>query len=39
VERTIAQKFVIGAVRLSAMRLAYINAGLGNAEKEPSWEI
>jgi hypothetical protein len=39
VERAIAQNFVIGAVRLSAMRLAYINVGLEKAEKEPGWEI
>jgi len=39
VERTIAQNFVIGAVRLSVMRLAYINVGLENSEKELGWEI
>ena len=38
-ERTIAQNFVIGAVRLSVMRLAYINVGLENSEKELGWEI
>lgn len=38
-ERTVAQNFVIGAVRLSAMRPAYIDSGLENSEKEPGWEI
>jgi len=39
VEGTIVQNFVIGAVSLSAMRLAYKKVGLQNSEKESGWEI
>jgi hypothetical protein len=39
VERTIVQNFVIGAVCLNPMRVAYINLGLENPKKEPGWEI
>lgn len=38
-ERTIVKNFVIGAVRLSPMRLAYIYFGLENPKIEPGWEI